>query len=54
MKLTIAPLAWFLITVYGAVGALILWGATGDPWWLGIALWLLLISGPANDGRGEA
>jgi hypothetical protein len=53
VKLTVSPLAWFLITVYGALGALILWGALEDPWWLGVAVWLLLLSRWPGEGAAE-
>jgi len=45
---------WFVLTAGGALGALILWGFLEDPWWLVIAIVLLVIPGPGHDGRGNA
>lgn len=45
---------WFALTTGGAIGALALWALLDDPWWLAIAVILLIIPGPGHDGRGNA
>jgi hypothetical protein len=44
---------WFALTTGGALGALILWAALNDPWWLAIAVVLLVIPGPGHDGEAS-